>query len=77
MREIVNALLYQDRTGCQWDLFPHNLPSRGALLHYFNDLPRRQVRERARRKEDPSLMVRPRHPERARGGRGARTADRV
>ncbi|MEY9962412.1 transposase [Streptacidiphilus sp. MAP12-16] len=26
MREIVNALLYQSRTGCQWDYLPHDLP---------------------------------------------------
>ncbi len=44
MREIVNALLYQGRTGCQWDLLPH-------------DLLRRQVQEKARRKADPSLVV--------------------
>ena len=26
MREIVNAILYQSRTGCQWGYLPHNLP---------------------------------------------------
>ncbi len=26
MREIVNALLYQGRTGCQWVLLPHDFP---------------------------------------------------
>ncbi|WP_371602261.1 MULTISPECIES: transposase [unclassified Streptomyces] len=26
MREIVNALLYQSRTGCQWAYLPHDLP---------------------------------------------------
>lgn len=26
MREIVNALLYQGRTDCQWDLLPHDFP---------------------------------------------------
>jgi transposase len=69
MREIVNALLYQGRTGCQWDLLPHDLPPRGAVMYYFtkwrddgtdrtiHDLLRRQVRERARRKVDPSLVV--------------------
>ncbi|UXY32139.1 IS5 family transposase [Streptomyces sp. HUAS TT20] len=64
MREIVNALLYQGRTGCQWDL-----PPRGAVMYYFtkwrddgteqiiHDLLRRQVREKARRKADPSLVA--------------------
>ena len=25
MREIVNAIFYQGRTGCQWDYLPHDL----------------------------------------------------
>lgn len=35
MREIVNALLYQSRTGCQWDYLPHDLPPVGAVKYYF------------------------------------------
>src|SRR3954447_4950982 len=35
MREIVNAILYQGRTGCQWDFLPHDLPPRGATYYYF------------------------------------------
>ncbi|BBC31178.1 hypothetical protein SGFS_024720 [Streptomyces graminofaciens] len=66
---IVNALLYQGCTGCQWDLLPHDLPPRGAVMYYFakwrddgtdqtiHDLLRWQVREKARRKADPSLVV--------------------
>lgn len=69
MREIVNALLYQGRTGCQWDLLPHDFPPPGAVKYYFytwrddgtnqtiHDLLRWQVREMARRKADPSLVV--------------------
>jgi hypothetical protein len=36
MREIVNAILYQSRTGCQWDYLPYDLPpkERGLLYHY-------------------------------------------
>jgi transposase len=30
MREIVNAILYQNRSGCQWDLLPA-----GAVKYYF------------------------------------------
>ncbi|MFJ4320444.1 transposase [Streptomyces lavendulae] len=29
MREIVNALLFQSRTGCQWDRLPHGLAPAG------------------------------------------------
>lgn len=37
MREIVNAIFYQGRTGCQWEYLPHDLPParRGQVL----DLP--------------------------------------
>ena len=31
IREIVNAILYQSRTGCQWDYLPHDLPPRSAV----------------------------------------------
>ncbi|WUL21218.1 IS5 family transposase [Streptomyces sp. NBC_00353] len=69
MREIVNAILYQSRTGCQWEYLPHDLPPRSAKYYYFakwredgtdqtiHDLLRWQVREKAGRSEDPSLVV--------------------
>lgn len=69
MREIVNALRYQNRTGCQWDYLPHDLPPTGAVRYYFdvwkrdgldariNELLRMMVRERAGRAADPSLVV--------------------
>ena len=69
MREIVNALRYQNRTGCQRELLPHDLQPTGAVRYYFdvwkrdgldarlNDLLRMMVRERAGRIADPSLVV--------------------
>jgi transposase len=69
MREIVNALFYQNRTGCQWQLLPHDLPPWSAVCYYFrlwrddgtdqviHDLLRCQVRERAGRAEDPSAVA--------------------
>ncbi len=69
MREIVNALRYHNRTGCQWDYLPHDLPPTGAVRYYFdvwrrdrldariNELLRMMVRERAGRTADPSLVV--------------------
>jgi transposase len=68
MREIVNAILYQARTGCQWRYLPHDLPPHTAVYYYFaawrddgtdqtlHDLLRCQVRERAGRCEDPSAV---------------------
>ncbi|MEU9547335.1 transposase, partial [Streptomyces mirabilis] len=35
MREIVNAILYQNRTGCQWEFLPHDMPPPGAVKYYF------------------------------------------
>jgi transposase len=35
MREIVNAILYQTRTGCQWRYLPRDLPPYGAVYYYF------------------------------------------
>lgn len=69
LREVVNALFYQNRTGCQWRYLPHDLPAWSAVFYYFTlwrehgldqriqELLRCQVRERARRLEDPSLVV--------------------
>ncbi|MDN3028573.1 transposase [Streptomyces sp. S.PB5] len=69
MREIVNALLHHGRTGCQWELLPHDFPPPGPVTYYFStwrddgidqtihNLLRWQVREMARRKADPSLVV--------------------
>lgn len=69
LREVVNAIFYQNRTGCQWRYLPHDLPSWSAVFYYFGlwrrdgldqriqELLRCQVRERARRLEDPSLVI--------------------
>ncbi|MFD4415410.1 transposase [Streptomyces sp. NPDC058476] len=32
IRENGNALLYQGRTGCRWDLLPHDLPPRESAF---------------------------------------------
>jgi putative transposase len=37
MREVVNTLLYQSRTGCQWDMLPHDLPPKSTVYEYFSD----------------------------------------
>jgi putative transposase len=35
MREILNTLLSQDRTGCQWDMLPHDLLPKSTVYDYF------------------------------------------
>lgn len=69
LREIVNAILYQNRTGCQWAYLPHDLPPKSATYYYFalwrddgtdqaiHDLLRCQMREKAGRREDPTAVV--------------------
>ncbi|OEJ62422.1 transposase [Streptomyces agglomeratus] len=69
LREVVNAIFYQNRTGCQWRLLPHDFPAWSAVFYYFGlwredgldqriqELLRCQVREKARRLEDPSLVI--------------------
>jgi transposase len=34
-REIVNALLYIDRSGCQWRALPHDFPPWDSVYWYF------------------------------------------
>jgi transposase len=69
MREVINAILYQSRTGCQWEYLPHDLPPRSAVYYYFakwrdngtdqaiHDLLRWHAREKKGRRADPSLVV--------------------
>ncbi|WP_338119120.1 transposase, partial [Streptomyces prasinopilosus] len=66
LRDVVNALFHQNRTGCRWRCLPHDLPAWSAVFHSFplwradgldqqiRELPRRQVRESAERLEVPS-----------------------
>ena len=36
LREVINALLYQERSGCQWDMLPHDLPPKSTVYEYFS-----------------------------------------
>ncbi len=35
LREIMNAILYLNRTGCQWRMLPHDFPSWQHVAYYF------------------------------------------
>ena len=35
LRAILNTLLYQARTGCQWELLPHDLLPKSTVYDYF------------------------------------------
>jgi len=34
-REVINAILYLNRSGCQWDMLPHDLPPKSTVYDYF------------------------------------------
>jgi putative transposase len=66
MRELVDTLFYQARTGCQWDFLPHDLLPKSTAWDYFVawgkdgtwqnilDALRGQARREAGREETPS-----------------------
>lgn len=35
LREVWNAILYQNRTGCQWDMLPHDLLPKSTVHEYY------------------------------------------
>jgi putative transposase len=35
IREIVNALFYLDKTGCQWEMLPHDFPDYRHVNYYY------------------------------------------
>lgn len=69
LREIVNALLYQLRTGCAWEHLPSDFPPKGTVYDYFrqwtrngtfqrvHDALRRRVRQQEGREEQPSAGI--------------------
>ncbi|MCB9420941.1 MAG: IS5 family transposase [Ardenticatenaceae bacterium] len=69
MREIVNAMLYLLRTGCQWRMLPHDLPPWPTVYYHYrkwrlsgvweklNQLLHRQVRQDAGREPTPSAAI--------------------
>lgn len=68
-REIVNAILYVLRTGCQWRYLPEGFPNWNTVYWYFarwmndgtwervNDELRRRVRVHAGRQPEPSAAI--------------------
>ena len=35
MREVVHTLLYLNRSGCQWEMLPHDLRPKSTVYAYF------------------------------------------
>jgi transposase len=69
LREIVNAILYVNRTGIAWEYLPHDLPPCKTVYDYYakwekdgttlqvHDLLRGQVREQAGRAAEPTAAI--------------------
>jgi putative transposase len=36
LREVLNAIFYLLRTGCQWDYLPHDFPPKDSVFYYYN-----------------------------------------
>lgn len=35
MRQVVNAIFYIDKTGCQWEMLPKEYPNHNSVYHHF------------------------------------------
>ena len=69
LREIVNAILYVNRTGIAWEYLPHDFPPCKTVYDYYakwekdgtteaiHDLLRRRVRTAAGRSEQPTAAI--------------------
>ena len=65
MREVMNAIFYVLRSGCSWEMLPHDFPAHQTVYDYFNkwrksgDWERinRVLREELRRKEGREASV--------------------
>jgi len=67
MREVLNAIFYLNRSGCQWDMLPHDLPAKSTVYDHFRrwrddgtwqeitDALRRQVRTAGGHDPSPSV----------------------
>ena len=67
LREVVNAIFYVNRAGCQWDMLPHDFPNYKTVNWYYNEWRRAglweeimnalrdAVRKAAEKSESPSV----------------------
>jgi putative transposase len=42
-REILNGIFYVQRTGCQWEMMPHDLPPYSTVYSYFKKWQRQGI----------------------------------
>ena len=68
-RELLNAVLYLNRTGCQWRMLPHDFPAWEAVYAFWhrlverdalckiNDVLRTEIRLKEEREGEPSVVI--------------------
>ena len=68
-REILNGIFYVQRTGCQWEMMPHDLPPYSTVYGYFkkwqrkgvwqkmHDEVRHKLRKKLARAEDSTVAI--------------------
>jgi putative transposase len=69
IREIINALRYMTRTGCQWRMLPHDFPKwfhvsyyyyewlKDGTLEHINDCLREEIRIEVGKEPEPSVGI--------------------
>ena len=69
MRDVIDAIFYVTKTGCQWRMLPADFPPFPVVFYHFKRLERqeiwqqmltslgRRVRAQAGREEDPTLLL--------------------
>lgn len=69
LRQVVNAIFYVMRTGCQWRYLPHDYPNYNSVYYHYrkwckngtwahiNTLLRQHLRQRSQRNADPSTAI--------------------
>lgn len=68
VREVLNAIFYVNRSGCQWDMLPHDFPPRSTVFNHFKkwrddgtwqsimDALRQRVRKSVGKEPNPSAV---------------------
>ena len=68
LRDVIDAILYVNRSGCQWDMLPHDFPPKSTVYEYFSqwrdqgiwtkflDALRERIRVEEGREPTPSAM---------------------
>jgi len=69
LREALDAIFYRERTGCAWEMLPHDFPPAKTAYEYFNQWSQdgtweringelvRRLRVAAGRDEEPSAAI--------------------